>query len=90
MGQMGVGMPGYGGINTPMGYPPNLSPEIVHQLKALGTDERPYFEKVCYLQQYIEFLNNVLQKNAADQAMASRINTMLSVIRFERFFCFKK
>ena len=68
----------------PMEYPPNLSQEIIHQLKSLGPDERPYFEKVCQLQQFIGFLQSGLAKYQADPTMISRINTMLSVLRFDR------
>jgi hypothetical protein len=67
-----------------MEYPPNLPPEVIHQLKSLGADERPYFEKVCQLQQFIGFLQSGLTKYQSDQPMVNRINTMLSVLRFER------
>uniref|UniRef100_A0A914GX44 Mediator of RNA polymerase II transcription subunit 15 n=1 Tax=Globodera rostochiensis TaxID=31243 RepID=A0A914GX44_GLORO len=96
MGQLGGVQAGtmpahHGGIQQPGGnmygleYPPNFAPEIIQQLKSLGDEERPYYEKVCQLQQFIGFLQNSLSKYHADSAMLSRINTMLSVLRFERF-----
>jgi hypothetical protein len=44
----------------------------------------PYFEKVCQLKQFIAFLQNALVKYQSDPAMINRINTMLSVLCFER------
>ncbi|KAL3099752.1 hypothetical protein niasHS_000236 [Heterodera schachtii] len=75
----------YIGAAAGFDYPPTLAPEIVQQLKALGEEERPYYEKVCQLQQFVGFLHNSQNKYAADQAMLRRINTMLSVLRFECF-----
>uniref|UniRef100_A0A915N9T3 Mediator of RNA polymerase II transcription subunit 15 n=1 Tax=Meloidogyne javanica TaxID=6303 RepID=A0A915N9T3_MELJA len=69
----------------PPEYPPNFPHEIIQKLKLMGPNERPYFEKVCQLQQFVGFLQNNLIKYQSDGAMVSRINTMLSVLRFERF-----
>uniref|UniRef100_A0A914LCC2 Mediator of RNA polymerase II transcription subunit 15 n=2 Tax=Meloidogyne incognita group TaxID=654580 RepID=A0A914LCC2_MELIC len=69
----------------PPEYPPNFPQEIIQRLKLMGPNERPYFEKVCQLQQFVGFLQNNLIKYQSDGAMVSRINTMLSVLRFERF-----
>ncbi|KAL3070186.1 hypothetical protein niasHT_039379 [Heterodera trifolii] len=70
-----------GGAAAGFDYPPTLASEIVQQLKALGEEERPYYEKVCQLQQFIGFLE--WNKYAADQAMLYTITIMLSVLRFE-------
>nr|CAD2181311.1 unnamed protein product [Meloidogyne enterolobii] len=80
----------YGGVQQPIQmmppeYPPNFPQEIIQKLKLMGPNERPYFEKVCQLQQFVGFLQNNLIKYQSDGAMVSRINTMLSVLRFERF-----
>nr|CAD2140843.1 unnamed protein product [Meloidogyne enterolobii] len=80
----------YGGVQQPVQmmppeYPPNFPQEIIQKLKLMGPNERPYFEKVCQLQQFVGFLQNNLIKYQSDGAMVSRINTMLSVLRFERF-----
>uniref|UniRef100_A0A914LTV8 Mediator of RNA polymerase II transcription subunit 15 n=1 Tax=Meloidogyne incognita TaxID=6306 RepID=A0A914LTV8_MELIC len=80
----------YGGGQQPIQmmppeYPPNFPHEIIQKLKLMGPNERPYFEKVCQLQQFVGFLQNNLIKYQSDGAMVSRINTMLSVLRFERF-----
>ncbi|KAL3122011.1 hypothetical protein niasHT_004133 [Heterodera trifolii] len=71
----------YGGAAAGFDYPPTLAPEIVRLLKELGEEERPYYEKVCQLQQFIGFLE--WNKYAADQAMLYTITIMLSVLRFE-------
>lgn len=87
-GNANMMLPQYGGGQTAQmmtEYPPNFPPEIIQRLKAMGPNERPYFEKVCQLQQFVGFLQSSLIKYQADVAMVSRINTMLSVLRFERF-----
>ncbi|KAF7632825.1 hypothetical protein Mgra_00007756 [Meloidogyne graminicola] len=66
-------------------YPPNFPPEIISKLRAMGPNERPYFEKVCQLQQCVRFLQESLIKFQNNIPMVNRINTMLSVLRFERF-----
>lgn len=69
-------------------YPPNFPPEIISKLRAMGPNERPYFEKVCQLQQCVRFLQESLIKFQNNIPMVNRINTMLSVLRFERFVFF--
>lgn len=59
----------YGVPSSAMEYPVNLGPEIAQKLKALGDDGRPYYEKVCQLQQYVGFLQSSLCKYQADPAM---------------------
>lgn len=60
----------------PAEYPPNLTPEVMQQLKSLGENERPYYEKVCQLRQFIGFLEGSMGKYRSDPAMVKLKNVL--------------
>uniref|UniRef100_A0A915D1L6 Uncharacterized protein n=1 Tax=Ditylenchus dipsaci TaxID=166011 RepID=A0A915D1L6_9BILA len=67
---------GYGGVQH----------DIVRQLKGLGEEEKPYYEKICQLQMYTNMLHDrakTFQMNGYGQ-MVNRIEYALAMLRFER------
>uniref|UniRef100_A0A915D2L7 Mediator of RNA polymerase II transcription subunit 15 n=1 Tax=Ditylenchus dipsaci TaxID=166011 RepID=A0A915D2L7_9BILA len=84
---------GYGGVQH--GFNPvansyidygHLSPDIVRQLKGLGEEEKPYYEKICQLQMYTNMLHDrakTFQMDGYGQ-MVNRIEYALAMLRFER------
>jgi hypothetical protein len=63
-----------------------LSMEVADKLKALGNDERIYYDKVCNLQQYINYIRHDQQMSEANNNInqAKRCMFAIEVLSFQR------
>ncbi|KAI1725293.1 med15 subunit of mediator complex non-fungal domain-containing protein [Ditylenchus destructor] len=63
-----------------------LRPEVVQQLRALGEDEKPYYDKICQLQAYLELLREKLTQYQIEgyHQMVNRIEYAYQLLTFTK------